>query len=121
MKALDVEGVHAFTKYLKDVFYGKHRHANDENRYGASAGDGEPSSGRPKKEMAKGAESSRLWALNKLHEMARWRNVHKNEKWFLSLLHFFFFHAFYALQAKNSTHKDIDPSISSILLEEGVL
>jgi hypothetical protein len=96
MKALDVKGVHTFTEYLKDVFYGDKQKAD-------------------KRKV--GVESSRLWALNKLNEMARARGVHKDEKWFLSLLRFFFYHAFYVPQNLDN----IEGPVASLLKEEGVL
>lgn len=100
MKALDVKEVHTFTEYLKDMFYGDKQKAE-----------------KRKEKEAGGAESSRLWALNKLNEMARARGVHKDEKWFLSLLRFCFYHAFYAPQSVDK----IDGPVAGLLKEEGLL
>jgi len=99
MMALDAAGVHAFTQYLKDMFYG-----------GKEKG----------REM--GVEASRLWVLNKLNEIARSRRVRKDEQWFLALLRFFFYHAFYVSSAKQDASQGCtDPALAALLREEGVL
>ncbi len=109
MQSLDHDGVKEFTEYLKDIFYGKAKRPESSESESKKRKRGADKNEKDSKENR--AEFSRLWALGRMIELVKKANPQKDEKWFLSMLRFFFFHACFSIKeghsAKGSAAMDV--------------